>query len=243
MAVPEELEEGEADGDSESLPLLLAEGESLPVLLALAPPVMEAVGLPVPLALSVLEGDTEAVSVVVGVGLGLLEAEGLLLEESETRALTEPVLVGVGVREGGAVRLALPERRSVAEPEGLTVGRRVGTAMDALALREPVNEARGFALAVAQRALRAPASRPAQTARRSGGERCGDGAAHLGAFRRRPGVEALHDLAVLADHELGEVPADGGTAGLGREPLVERVRARALDVDLLRHRKRDVIFC
>src|SRR3954469_12855836 len=56
---------------------------------------------------------------------------------------------------------------------------------------------------------------------------------------------ALDDLAVLADQELGEVPLDRlGAEDSGRlrgEPLPERRRVVAVDVDLAHHRERDAV--
>src|SRR4029078_7217040 len=79
--------------------------------------------------------------------------------------------------------------------------------------------------------------------RLSGGERGFDVAPErLGRIVRR---EALDHLAVPADQELGEVPLDRLGAEdawrLGREPLPDRRRLVAVDVDLAHHRKGDAV--
>src|SRR3569833_1317790 len=67
----------------------------------------------------------------------------------------------------------------------------------------------------------------------------------LQAFRGVGGGEAALHLAVSADQELGEVPLDalGSEEALLLllEPGVKRMRSRTIDVDLLHHRKADVV--
>src|SRR5690606_8726793 len=62
---------------------------------------------------------------------------------------------------------------------------------------------------------------------------------------RIDGAVTLHDTAGAVDEKLREVPFDGLGAEhaglLALEPLVERMRARSVDVDLREHRERDVV--